>query len=285
MTDSPGRVTLDWVADAVGSEHVRALQELSGGTHARTHLLVTADGREVVLRRFPLGDQAVRRERVVLEALDGLGGLAPRLVAADPDGTCLGAPTILTTRLAGRPWLTPADPHEFARQLGVVLARIHSHPPPPGARDVLRAPAESSAPFVAEVLADWSRLSQSPRVLSHFDYWSGNTLWSGDRLSGVVDWSGAGLAPRGFDLSWCRLDLILLFDEDVANALTSGYEATSQQAVSDAVSWDLFAAVNAFSDIEGWAPNYQSLGRTDLGPRRLRAQLSQWVHRLRARAY
>ena len=33
------------------------------------------------------------------------------------------------------------------------------------------------------------------------------------KLTGVVDWTGAGIGPRSFDVSWCRLDLYLLHGE------------------------------------------------------------------------
>ena len=81
---------------------VRGTLVLPGGTHARTCLIQTADPeREFVLREFPPGDPAVGDEMRVLDALDGLGGLAPRLLAADPDGSKEG-PWILISRPARR---------------------------------------------------------------------------------------------------------------------------------------------------------------------------------------
>jgi aminoglycoside phosphotransferase (APT) family kinase protein len=53
-------------------------------------------------------------------------------------------------------------------------------------------------------------------VLTHYDFWSGNVVWRGGVLTGVVDWSGGALGPAGFDVGWCRLDLYLLYDEAVA---------------------------------------------------------------------
>lgn len=64
---------------------LRPVSVLSGGEHART--CVVTDGREeLVVRRFPPGDPAVRHETAVLPRLSHLAPLVPRLVAADPDG-------------------------------------------------------------------------------------------------------------------------------------------------------------------------------------------------------
>jgi len=110
-------------------------------------------------------------------------------------------------------------------------------------------------------------------VLTHYDFWSGNTLWQDELLSGVVDWSGAGLAPRGFDVAGARLDLVLLYHRAIADTFTSAYEAATGSTVPDLDLWDVYAAMNARPGVESWAPNYQELGRTDLGPASLRRRL------------
>jgi hypothetical protein len=58
--------------------------------------------RDLVLRRYPSGDDAARREELVLTALDGLDGWAPRILDSDPDGHRFGEPATLITRLPGR---------------------------------------------------------------------------------------------------------------------------------------------------------------------------------------
>jgi aminoglycoside phosphotransferase (APT) family kinase protein len=256
----PDRV-LHWVASGVGTAEASWARRLAGGTHARTDVVTTADGREFVLRRFPVGDDAVHRETRVLAALDGLDGRAPRLIAADPDGVATGAPAIVTTLVPGSAWITPDDPADFVLQLGRALARIHDYRVDPGLLEI--------APH-----------SSGPPVLTHFDFWSGNTVWRGGRLSGVVDWGGARLGPRGFDLAWARLDLILLFGVEIADVLTSAYLDAADGPVIDVERWDRHAATKADADVESWAPNYQDLGRTDLGPATLRRRLTEWTARI-----
>lgn len=137
---------------------VRGTLALAGGTHARTYLIRTANPeRGFVLREFPPGDPAVADEILVLGALDGLGGLAPRLLAADPAGRGEG-PWILTSRLPGVADINPADPPGFARQLGECLARIHATADDrlAGFPRVFDRPQESPEASAVQPLA-WSR--------------------------------------------------------------------------------------------------------------------------------
>ncbi|QHO71144.1 hypothetical protein BHD05_10950 [Marisediminicola antarctica] len=261
---------LEWVAASVGATSASWSRSLLGGMHAVTDVVRTSDRQDLVLRRFPAGDDAVHREVRVLSAIDGLDGLAPLLIAADPDGAT-GTPTILTTLLAGSAFITPHDPVDFARQLGRTLASIHARAPGPGLSDVITSPRAA-----AQFGACPEQLLAEPHVLTHFDFWSGNTVWRDGRLTGVVDWCGAGTAPPGLDVSWARLDLILLYDRVVADAFTRAYESAVGVQVPDIDLWDLYAASNARPNVESWAPGYQGLGRGDLGPASLRQRLTEW---------
>jgi len=49
-------------------------------------------------------------------------------------------------------------------------------------------------------------------VLVHGDLWQGNTLWTGDSCSGIVDWDAAGAGSPGIDLGTLRLDVALFSD-------------------------------------------------------------------------
>lgn len=276
----PSAAILEWVADRVGVSAACWSRRLLGGTHALTDVVQTDCGQELVLRRFGPGDDAVQRECRVLPVLDGLGGLAPRVLAADPDGSLTGQPVVVTTMLPGGACITPADPTDFATQLGHALARVHAHATLPLLPDVMHAAPPVDGPTVDSSRDAWDRVSAAPRVLTHFDFWSGNTLWRDARLTGIVDWSGAGRAPRGFDLSWARLDLVLLYDRATADVLTGAYESAAGSVVLDLDWWDLYAGHNADASVEGWAPNYQGLGRTDLGPAALRRRLDDWLSTL-----
>ncbi|MCP2322013.1 aminoglycoside phosphotransferase (APT) family kinase protein [Hamadaea flava] len=277
MEAEPSPAALTWVAAATGAP-VRHARRLAGGTHAATHLL-RFDGSidDLVLRRFRPGDPAVVRESTVLAALDGLGGWAPRLVAADPAGAVFGEPAVLTTRIPGDTDI--ATPHP--EPLGRALARLHGVPVGglAGFRDGMAVTAAGGASRAMP--AARARLAEQERVLTHFDYWTGNVLWAGDVLTGIIDWSGASLAPRGFDISWCRLDLVLLHGPAYAEVFLDAYQEAAGVTVPELRQWDLFALANADRDVETWIDNYHDLGRTDLSAADLRSRHTAWTERRR----
>lgn len=281
----PPAEALAWAAGHLGTgAAVRAVRPLSGGSHAATHLLeATGPEQQAVLRRFPPGDDSAAREARVLAALDGLGGFAPRLLGVDPQGEQCGLPAVLITRLPGRAGITPADPDAAAAALGHALARLHAVPRnrASGFRDGMTAIRSSTGPAAAALSEYADRLAAQPRVLTHYDYWSGNVLWQDGALTGVIDWDGASLAPRGFDIGWCRFDLVLLHGPDTTTLDTfcDAYREASGAVPPDVALWDLHTAARSHAGVESWVPNYAGLGRTDLTARELRRRHTAWTER------
>jgi aminoglycoside phosphotransferase (APT) family kinase protein len=252
---------------------------LAGGQHADTWRVDTENPAiSVVVRQFPAGDPAPLLEQRVLRALGG-----------DLSGRRSKYPTSMISWLDGQPDITPADPRGWARELGRGLAAVHAVPTGrlaelPSVFDGRGGSEERLAgPLAAEVRSRWSEVVGSPEVLSHCDYWSGNVVWRHGRLTGIVDWSSGSRGPRGFDLGWCRLDLILLFDEQIADDFLAAYEAGAGQAVGEMRLWDCWAAARSDDDVGSWVPNYLPLGRADLDEDQLRRRHAQWTARLRER--
>jgi Ser/Thr protein kinase RdoA (MazF antagonist) len=270
---------------------------LAGGTHAATYLVETADpSTSVVVHEFPAGDPAGTREAHVLTSLDGLSGLAPRLLACDTAGAWSDRPTVVISRIPGAANISPGDPVSWAEELGRVLARIHATPASRRANlecvfDRGGSAALLDGPAAAAVTAGWATLTDAPPVLVHHDYWSGNVLWSDERISGVVDWAGAVNGPAGFDVGWCRLDLYLLFDEHIADVFFRAYEGATgaTDAIADVTAgtavidretltlWDLWAVARSHSTVEDWVGNYRDLGRADLTAAELRRRHEAWT--------
>jgi aminoglycoside phosphotransferase (APT) family kinase protein len=285
---SPSPTTLTRIAELAGPHAtVAAVRKLAGGSHARTHLIRTVTPeREVVLREFPVGDDAAKREVRVLTALAGLGGLAPQLLASDLHGDWSEFPSVVISRMPGSANVRPTDPYEWAAELGRALARIQATDPArlagfpslfgrkAGSRDALAGPA---AEYVA---ANWDRIVESPNVLTHFDFYSGNAVWDGDSLTGVVDWCGGLIGPAGFDVGWCRLDLYLLYDESVADAFLTAYESVRGSTFEHCRLWDLYALSRSHESVETWTENYADVGRPDLTGDRLRELHGAWTRRL-----
>jgi aminoglycoside phosphotransferase (APT) family kinase protein len=270
---------------------VQAVQALAGGTHARTALIRTANpATEVVLREFPPGDDGAGREARVLRALDGLDGLAPRLLASDTAHVTSRGSWLLISRLPGSADITPRHPAAHAGELGRALARIHQTPlsrlgdlpsvfDRPGA-----SLAGVSGPAAGIVAAGWDILDSAPGALAHYDFWSGNVVWDDEILTGVVDWNGGCVGPPGLDTGWCRLDLYLLHGQAIADTFLDAYRAASGSARPDLLLWDLWAVARSHEMVETWVPNYRDLGRTDLTAARLRSRHAAWTGQLLAKA-
>lgn len=287
----PSSGALEEVRCLAGSSAViLGVTRLEGGQHADTWRVDTDNpATSVVVRQFPVDDPAPSSEQRVLRALDGLGGLAPVPLGGDLDGRWSMFPTSLISWLDGQPDITPTDPRGWACELGRALAAVHTVPTEllaalpsvferSGGRQELLG-----GPLAAEVRSRWSQVVASPEVLTHGDYWSGNVVWRGGRLTGIVDWSGGSRGPRGFDLGWCRLDLVLLFDEQIADDFLAAYEAGTGHAVGEIRLWDRWAVARSDDAVGSWAPNYLPLGRADLDEGELRRRHAQWTAHLRER--
>jgi aminoglycoside phosphotransferase (APT) family kinase protein len=259
---------------------------LDGGQHAATWRVDTGNPRSsVVVREFPSGDPAASHEQHVLRIVDGLDGLAPTLLGGDLDGRWSEHPTSLISWLDGEADIVPGDPERWARELGRVLALVHAAAhdrlaPLPSVFDGGPQGAGLEGPLASAVQASWPRLLAEPEVLTHCDYWSGNVVWRHGELTGVVDWSAAARGPRGFDLGWCRLDLVLLYDERIADVFLAAYESASGSTFEDVYTWDRWATARSHRTVETWVPNYEPLGRADLDAGALRERHSRWTTRL-----
>lgn len=288
IEDLPSPGALEEVRRLAGpSAVVLGAERLKGGQHAETWRVDTKNpASTVVVREFPAGDPAPLCEQRALRAVGGLGGLAPVLLGSDLDGRWSKSPTSLISWLDGEPDITPADPGEWARELGRALATVHAVPAErltelPSVFDSSGGSQEILAgPLATEVRSRWLEIIASPEVLTHYDYWSGNTVWRDGRLTGVVDWSGGARGPRGFDLGWCRLDLVLLFDEQVADDFLDAYESAAGQAAGEVRLCDCWAVARSADIVGSWGPNYLPLGRPDLDEDELRGRHAQWTSRL-----
>lgn len=130
--------------------------------------------------------------------------------------------------LPGTPLARPANEDSWIDQLAGAVAAIHTV-------DLSGLPADyprASTPveIVDQRLTYWSpkivedlwrdvaaairlaapRVTSNGLVLTHGDLWFGNTLWSDERLTGIVDWDDAQINDPGFDIGYARSDLQLV---------------------------------------------------------------------------
>jgi aminoglycoside phosphotransferase (APT) family kinase protein len=195
------------------------------------HLLVLADGRELVLRRWARPgwddddpDLTAAREALVLERLSETAVPAPELVAADTEAAECDVPALLVSRVPGaafegRPPLGPMID---------VLAEIHAIDPggiPPYRR--YYEPSRLRAPLWANDHWLWERAiavahedpPDLPERFIHRDFHPGNTLWQGAKLTGVIDWTTGSRGPVAVDFGHLRWNLAVDYGQRVADAV------------------------------------------------------------------
>jgi aminoglycoside phosphotransferase (APT) family kinase protein len=221
--------SLRWAEAQAGARIVAALP--LQGQWLANHLLVLADGRELVLRRWARPgweaddpELTAAREALVLARLADTPVPAPELVAADTEAAACDVPALLITRLPGAPFAgrPPLGP------LVAALAEIHAIDPD-GIPPYLRyyEPSRLAVPSWAGDRGVWERaiaLAHEeppglPERFIHRDYHPGNTLWDGAELTGIVDWTTGSRGPAAVDLGHLRWNLALDHSQRAADAV------------------------------------------------------------------
>jgi aminoglycoside phosphotransferase (APT) family kinase protein len=230
IADSIGEMLSSRLSDARGIE-VRDVARVFGGNARRawsataTWRLADADQSEsVILLVRRVGSQVRTDPRCELVVLDGLaeqGVRAPRVWGHDLDGYLLGAPAVLLERLPGSAdavaYLRAQPEIGRARTLDLARAAAELHAVTPATAGL--EPGESQLPmwhrqfltarleplpglgWVFDWLADHPVAPARP-VLVHGDFRPGNVLYSGDRITGVLDWEMAHIGHPAEDLAW-----------------------------------------------------------------------------------
>jgi aminoglycoside phosphotransferase (APT) family kinase protein len=244
--------SLRWAEARAGARAIAALPLES--RWLANHLLVFADGRELVLRRWArpgwdADDPALTaaREALVLGRLEGTAVPAPQVVAADVDAAECDVPALLITRLRGAP--SPGRPP--LGPLLDVLREIHAVDAdgiPPYKR--YYEPARLRAPLWANDRWLWERaiaVAQEnppdlPARFIHRDFHAANTLWDGAKLVGVIDWTTGSRGPAAVDLGHLRWNLVRDCDQRVADAVLPHPEHHPY--------YDIVTTLDAIADLE-----------------------------------
>ncbi|MGH9225216.1 MAG: phosphotransferase family protein [Acidimicrobiales bacterium] len=297
----PSPETLAWIARTVSpTAQVVAWRRLTGGSpQASLHRVTVRTGsvhRHLVIRRWMPGTDdwakwtraAVAKEAAALEALATGAVPAPQVVAVTNGEDAGGNPAVLMTRAPGRLQLAPSDPREWVREMALMLARIHASPITAPAwegwtdLDSASPPPWSDRPHLWDMAIEAARRARCRyRRFMHGDYQHFNILWRRDRITAVVDWVHAALGPADIDVGHCRLNLAVLFSEELAEQFRHDYEREAGRTVDP--KWDVTALLSFSEDWHVGIPR-QVGGRTavDHGGMNLRVEklLQEAVARL-----
>jgi aminoglycoside phosphotransferase (APT) family kinase protein len=270
---------------------------VGGGITDTKWLLRLAAGGPLVIRWADpqvwgaTGREHVRREALACRLLAGSTLPVPRLVADDVDGAAAGGPATLLTWRPGRVRLDGLGPVAMTA-LARLAAMVHRQAVPLEQRPPTfsyRGSAEPEVPGWTRRPEVWRRAIDlwtagappTPFGLLHRDFHLGNTLWEGDRVSGLIDWAETSWGPPDLDVAHLCADFAMLHAAADAEAFRAAYvrEGGRLDPDPDAARFWLV------SDILGFLPDPAHIlaavgsGRPDLSPAAVRSGLEDLLVR------
>jgi aminoglycoside phosphotransferase (APT) family kinase protein len=242
-------------------------------------------------------------EYKTLDMLRGSGIPAPEPLYLDASGELLGIPGIVMAQVPGRQVVSPPDFAAWARSLARMLAQVHSVAYDPPRMEFLldgdleaffflrlgvvpeRMTAHPDGRTVWEAVQALAPSAKRARsVLLHGDYWPGNVLWRGGKVSAVLDWEDAARGNHRADVAYCRMDIAMRGLHGTADDFLAAYEAETGARVENLGLWELAAAVRAMPDPERWVPQWRSFGDTTTTDESVRQDLAIFIAGARTRA-
>lgn len=287
------QTALDWIGRVLGITPRRIHSARLPGSTSATLFKVAVEGysQAWVLRLFDnaawLAEEPdlVEHESAALEQAVKTGLPVPRLEAADPDGRFCGSPALLMTSLPGRVLLRPVDFQSWLQHIAEALPPLHAVRPA-----VFRwhyapynDPMKMTVPGWTQKPELWRRaieLAQEPwpefePCLIHRDYHPVNLLFEGQALSGIVDWPNACLGPAGVDVSWCRMNLTLLYGVPASENFLHACLAGEKEPCGFHPIWDLLAILEALPGPPEFYPPWQEFGMSTVPQQELIRRLEE----------
>jgi len=229
---------LSWAAATIGP--ITGMRELSGGWTSTMLALTTESDDELVLRlmtREPWrthGHALTTRECEIQQMLASTPVPAPRSRALDAHGRACGFPAHLMSLLPGRVDADRVDEASLDR-LADLLATIHEVSPTIEVRTYqswaweakYTVPSWATDPNLWEeafALLRTDAPDYEPCFI-HRDFQPRNVLWSGDEVSGVVDWVETSIGPAWLDVAHCCTNIAIGHGTESADLFAAAYVA------------------------------------------------------------
>ncbi|MCL4265153.1 MAG: phosphotransferase family protein [Anaerolineae bacterium] len=277
----------------------------SNSTVLATAVTPTNHTHQFVVRRYAVfGDydrgEKARREYKTLALLAAHGLPVPEPLFLDTTGGVLDTPGIVTSFVAGGQVIAPVDVGSWVRELAATLAQIHAVPVTAVETSfLLNANAEVVWFLKSGHVPDY--MQQHPQGeaiwqavhdllpalvpvrpgLVHVDYWTGNILWQGGRITAVLDWEEAAYGDPGYDVAYMRAELALLGSLPLADQFLAVYEAESGSPVANLPLWELAASVRFIENPAGMIPEWQTFADIPVTPELVNQRFDQFVTQAR----
>lgn len=277
------------IAEIAAGAVIRDVRAVGGGLAASTFAVDTTGG-DFIVKIYGPGDERARSEWEGLNFAQRVNAPVPEPIMLDFDGRWFGAATIVMSRMPGRADVRPNGLDSWLRQLAHALAAVHETDTAGAAGPLLRAAwgnrtpgtidVDHRSPLIRRCVAAIQR--HRPRhvavpVLMHGDFHPGNIVWRAGILTGVLDWGGARLGSRWFDLAYCRADVALLCGMRAVRRLTEHYVEITGAVPVDLPIFDLMCGLAARQlGPTRWLPAYRYQGCTDM-PRQFAARVTPFL--------
>ena len=201
----------------------------------------------------------------------------PEPVYLDAAGELLGTPLVVSGFVAGRQRASPANVTAWTGELAHLLARVHAIRPTARQRRSIYAGNElglyflsgawprkmAGHPLSEEIYGSIRQLRPGLRhtdpVFLHMDYWPGNVLWAGDRISALLDWDAAAWGDPALDVGYFRMNLFLRGIKPAADLFLDCYEAIAGP-VQNLGFWELACAARPLPNPAQWIPASREMG-------------------------
>lgn len=246
-----------------------SIQPMSGATSSDLFLLQYPD-RRLVLRLFKQdrwdtsAESLTQRELTILTALTETNTPTPEPIAAIPGNG------VVMSWLEGAVVLPKQPEQGWIDELASWLSQIHqSSIEVPYQYESWNDVRGLSAPSWWQDAGLWSAAQEIVRHeppyvpgFVHRDYHPVNVLWSGTRITGVVDWINACMGPVGIDIAHCRSNLAVMYGQTFADDFLCAYQELNRDYEHDPF-WDIDDALGALPDVEPYPP-WAEFGLTGL---------------------
>lgn len=282
-----------WAATVTGAD----VTVVRGLRRSGSPWLLRVGGRspyDVVLRvEISEAPNGIASEAAALEIAREHGIPAPRLIAADTEGSDAGIKALLESAVPGSSRIPSAPTSARLRTAGATVSALQRIGHRPTNELPLRTRPIPVSDFAAErrligatttplLSAADERIAALPMpaadpVLVHGDMWHGNLLWRDDHVAAVLDWDMAGVGHHGVDLGAMRLDAALLYGSAAADLVLDGWLRSSGRPPHALPYWDAVAALNTPTDMARFVPVIHDQGRNDLDAAILNARRDQFL--------
>lgn len=258
---------------------------LRGGVSAQTTALefeLQGHRKKVVVRQYgeanlKSNSHIAKDELRLLNMLQVAKIPAPKPYFADESGKVLPTPYIVIEFIEGRSLNEPASLLNCVREMGAILAKIHSSKFSEGdlsflpnqeqvvAEQIAKRPTKLDDALSERRIRDaldqmWPPVQENKSVLLHGDFWPGNIMWTNDQIVAVIDWEDAGFGDPLSDFANARLEILMFFGIEAMKEFTRHYRSSMVALqYTNLPYWDLCAALRPAGRMSGFGLDRDTL--------------------------